>query len=162
MIQLTIEKIPEKIKSCAFTGHREIGEDFSLEKLNKAIDECIIRGCEEFFVGMAKGFDLIAGGEIVKRKKAGEKIKLFACIPYAKQSNSYDEEDKKLYKEILRFADKKIQFFEEYTKWCMATRNEYMADNAEVLIAYLQKERGGTYQTVRTFIKKKKGYIFYL
>ena len=162
MIQCTIESLEEKIDACAFTGHRELGEDFCIEELNKAIDECIKRGCQIFYTGMAKGFDLIAAKEIVKRKKAGVNVRLYACIPYEKQSKSYSDEDKKLYEEILQNADEKKVFFEDYTKWCMMTRNQFMADRADVLIAFLKKEKGGTYQTVKYFIKKKKGYVFYV
>ena len=162
MIQLEIKKLPEKIRSCLFTGHRELKDDFSREKLEKAIDECVKRGCEEFYCGMAKGFDLLAGMEIVKRIKAGKNLKLFACIPYKKQSGSYVDQDKKDYEEILKYAEKTVCLFEEYTPWCMMKRNEYMADRSDVAIAYLNQDKGGTFNTVKYFSKKKQGYVFYV
>lgn len=162
MLQLSIEQIPEKITSCAFTGHRELKRDFSQEKLSEVIDECIRRGCKNFYCGMAKGFDLKAGEEIIKRIKNGQDLKLFACIPYQNQPSAYSEQEKKRYDEILSLCEKKIVFYQTYTKWCMSERNEYMADHADVLIAYLNADKGGTYNTVKYFLKKKKGYVFYL
>ena len=123
-IQMTL--LPERMNACVFTGHREIDSDFSAEKLSQAIDECIARGCVDFYCGMAKGFDLLAGAEILKRKRAGKKVRL-----------TY------------------------YTKWCMMKRNEYMVDRSDVMIAYLNADKGGTFYTVNRFLKRKKGYIFY-
>ncbi len=161
MVQLQIQTLSEKIKSCVFTGHRNISSDFSAEKLENAIDECISRGCVNFYCGMAKGFDLLAGAEILKRKKEGKKVRLIACIPYPEQPKNYDEKSKVLYNEILKNTDEKHVLFKEYTKWCMAKRNEFMVDLSDVMIAYLNADSGGTFYTVKKFLQKKKGYIFY-
>ena len=45
------------LKICAFTGHRELEESFSLEKLRKAVETLVEKGVETFYCGMAKGFD---------------------------------------------------------------------------------------------------------
>lgn len=158
-IQMTL--LPERMNACVFTGHREIDSDFSAEKLSQAIDECIARGCVDFYCGMAKGFDLLAGAEILKRKRAGKKVRLIACIPYPDQPKAYDEKNKALYNEILKNSDEQNLLFTYYTKWCMMKRNEYMVDRSDVMIAYLNADKGGTFYTVNRFLKRKKGYIFY-
>lgn len=163
--QVEIENITnandiKQIKSCAFTGHREIQEDFSLQNLQNAIDECILKGVETFYCGMAKGFDLIAAEEIVKRKQAGKKIKLVACIPYLKQASAYSEEEKTRYDALLSKADERILLNEEYRPYCLLKRDEMMVEQADVLIAYCNKEKGGTAYTVKYFKRKKKGCIF--
>lgn len=155
------EEKPQSAESCLFTGHREIGKDFSKKKLCAAIDECISLGCRTFYCGMAKGFDLLAGQEIVKRKKEGQPLKIVACIPFRGQANSYAMHELKVYNEILNAADETHVLFETYTKWCMSERNKFMADRSDIAIAYLNTDKGGTFNTVKYFCKKKKGYVYY-
>lgn len=156
------EEIPKKIFSCAFTGHRKMEEDFREESFNFALESCLKRGCKTFYCGMARGFDLYAAEKVLKEKETNEKIKLIACIPHPDQSKYFSEEDKLRYAEILKKADEKKVLSNRYTGWCMAKRNEYMADEADVLIAYLNKDEGGTAQTVKYFKRKKKGFVFYV
>ncbi|MFQ7077236.1 MAG: hypothetical protein ACLRSW_04470 [Christensenellaceae bacterium] len=47
MEQLRIETT-EKITSCAFTGHRRLGEDFDPERLKKEIESCVSRESASF------------------------------------------------------------------------------------------------------------------
>ena len=56
-------------KKCAFTGHRQLGEDFSARKLKKEIKKMMEAGVETFYNGMAMGFDLIAAETVLKWKK---------------------------------------------------------------------------------------------
>ncbi len=55
---------------------------------------------------------------------------------------------------MLDSADEKIYVSEEYTKNCMFKRNMFMVDSASVLVAYLNTDRGGTFQTVN-YAKRK-------
>ena len=43
---------------------------------------------------------------------------------------------------------------EHYFRGCMQQRDKYMADRADVLIAYCKKDVGGTAYTVHYFKKK--------
>lgn len=146
----------EIIKNCAFTGHRNLDESFSLEKLCETVQTLVERGVRNFFCGMARGFDLFAAEEVVKQKEKNEKIRLVACVPYYGQEKGYSEEDKKRYVNILRKCDMRLTFCETYYKGCELVRDRYMADQADVLVAYLKKESGGTAYTVEYFQKKHK------
>ena len=148
-------KIEEIRKSCAFTGHREIGEDFSLRSLKKQIKLLIEEGVEIFYNGMARGFDLIAAKAVLSFKNKFPQIKLIACIPCFEQEKGYLAKEKKEYANILKKADEKIMVSKRYFKGCMQLRDRYMADRADVLIAYCKKEYGGTAYTVKYFKNKK-------
>lgn len=162
-IQMRLEvTMPERISSCAFTGHRKLEEDFNAEAFEHAFSTCLQKGCKTFYSGMAAGFDLYAAERVLKEKEKNQEIKLIACIPHERQSQSFLAEDKKRYDSILKKVDEKKVISEEYTKWCMARRNEYMADRADVLIAYLNKDTGGTAYTVKYFKRKQKGFVFYI
>lgn len=158
--QLTFEK--RLIKNCAFTGHRELDIGFSKEKLQETVFELAKKGVENFFCGMAKGFDICAGEAVVNIKETFPNVKLVACVPYYGQEKGYSKEDKNRYLKLLKNCDVKFTFADVYYKGCTLVRDRYMADNADVLVAYLKKKTGGTAYTVGYFEKKypKKEIIF--
>ena len=166
MIQLRIKTEKEEntaVKSCVFTGHRTLEEDFSVTKLKKEIETAILQGIETFYNGMAMGFDLLAAETVLSLKKEYPQVKLIACIPCYKQEKSFTEKDKKRYAEILKKADEKIQLAEEYYRGCMQVRDKYMAERADMMIAYCKKTTGGAAYTVKCFQKlRPEGKIIFL
>ena len=153
--QLTIKTEKENVHACAFTGHRVLPSDFSASYLKEQIILLIERGAEVFYCGMAKGFDLLAGETVLALREEYSHIRLILCIPFYNQEKTFSAEDKKRYAEICKRADERILISENYYKGCLLTRNRYMADNADALIAYLEKDTGGTAYTVRYFQKNK-------
>ena len=148
------------ISSCAFTGHRDLEPDFSAEKLIEAIEKCIERGVKTFYCGMAKGFDMLAAEYVLLKKRQGAEIQLVACIPYPEQSKNFSDEDKGRYNRILNEVDDRYLACEAYRPWCMAQRNNYMVEKADVLIAYCHKDSGGSFNTIKRALQKKKSVIF--
>ena len=154
MEQLTIQ-LNQQMKSCAFTGHRTLDKDFSQKLLKKYVLALIDDGVEIFYTGMAMGFDLIAAETVLSCKKKFPNVRLIACIPYYGQERRFSEKDKDRYAAILKKVDEKVLLSTEYKKSCFLERNRYMCDRADVLVAYLRKEEGGTAYTVRYFQKTK-------
>ena len=144
----------QKILSCAFTGHRELPQDFSVQKLKSVIEKTILQGADTFYNGMAVGFDLLAAEVLLSLKDKYPYVKLVACIPCYQQEKSFSANEKKRYANILQQADEQILLSEKYYRGCMQVRDKYMADNAETLIAYCVKDIGGTAYTVKYFQKK--------
>lgn len=133
--------------TCAFTGHRQLGEDFDRQLLERVITGLVKRGTDTFLCGMARGFDL-AAAEIVLKLKAIYNVKLVACIPYEGQADYFSSSDRESYHNILQYCDEKIVFSKGYNRYCMFARDRYMAENCSVLVCYLRKSSGGTYYTV--------------
>ena len=152
MTQLSI--IENSIKTCAFTGHRILEEDFSLKSLKNEVEKVINRGVETFYVGMAMGFDLCAAEVVISLKRKYKNVRLIACIPCYNQEKNFCMKDKKRYVKILKKAYEQILLSETYYRGCMQKRDIFMADNADILIAYLKKSTGGTAFTVNYFTKK--------
>lgn len=152
MIQLSM--LENQIKTCAFTGHRVVEEDFSLKTLKKEVENIVKRGVETFYVGMAMGFDLYAAEVVLSLKRKYKNLKLIACIPCYNQEKNFTLKDKKRYVKILKKVDEQTLISQTYYRGCMQKRDMYMADNADVLIAYLRKPTGGTAFTVNYFTKK--------
>ena len=153
--QLTIEETAPKKTACAFTGHRVLEGDFSKRKLKQEIKKCIENGVEVFYNGMAMGFDLLSAETVLSLKKKYPFVKLIACVPCYNQEKSFTEEDKKRYCKILKKADETVVLSPYYYNGCMQNRNRYMADRADILIAYCNAETGGAAYTVKYFQKTK-------
>ena len=161
-IYISTQNEQENLKTCAFTGHREFLENFSKEKLEKEIENLVEKGVSTFYCGMAIGFDLLAGETVVKLKEKYPFLKLVACIPFYNQEERFSKADKKRYCELLKYCEEKVLISNSYYRGCLQNRNKYMADRADVLLAYCQKEKGGAAFTVKYFQKKypQKQIIF--
>ena len=146
--------LTNQIKTCAFTGHRELPSNFPKENLEKCVHALVEKGVFLFYCGMAKGFDLLAAETVIKEKEKNKEIKLVACIPCFGQEKSYSQKDKERYLQIIKNTDEKIIFGESFQKWKFLERNRFMADNADVLVAFVSKKTGGTAYTVSYFEKK--------
>lgn len=156
MQQLRIKTEKEEntaIKSCVFTGHRILEDDFSKKRLKIVVQAAIEQGVDTFYNGVAMGFDLIAAEIVLSLKKKYSHVKLIACIPCYNQEKNFSEKDKKRYAAVLKKADEKVLLSEEYYKGCMQARDKYMAERAELMIAYCKKATGGAAYTVKCFQK---------
>lgn len=142
--------------TCAFTGHRDVGEDLDIQILEELIKTLIDGGTETFLDGMARGFDLIAAETVLKMKKEFPNIRLIACVPCRGQEKYFCEEDKKKYYSVLESCDEIKILSEKYYKGCMLTRNRFMVDNCSKVIAYERNGDGGTDYTVGYAAKKEK------
>ena len=158
MEQMAFRQLNKECTSCVFTGHRELGEEFTskTEKTLKAeIERLINLGVTHFYCGMAMGFDLLAAEKVLSWKKKYPSVKLIACLPCEEQEKYFSLKDKKRYAKILKNSDEVLLLSNVYYKGCMLARDRYMADRADCMIAYCRKQTGGTAYTVKYFQKKK-------
>lgn len=142
-----------KETAVAVSGHRFLQEDFNKELLEKVFIELIEKGYDTFLVGMAVGFDM-ACFKVLEKLRKENPIKIVACIPCLKQSLKYSFYQKLEYSRMVKSADQKIVLQEEYDNYCMLRRNDFMINNASVLVAYIRKNTGGTAYTVRKATQK--------
>ena len=141
--------------ACVFTGHRELGKDFSKRKLKKEVEKAIQSGVKVFYSGLAWGFDLTACEIVLSLKKKYENVRLIGCIPCLGQSNFFAEAEKKRYDDVLKKLDENVLVSDRnYYKGCMHKRNTYMCDKADMMITYCKTDTGGTAFTVKYFQKK--------
>ena len=163
MKQLSIFQEEKQIKTCVFTGHRELGSDFSKKKLKDEIKGLILQGVDTFLCGMAIGFDLLAAETVLSLKRKNPQIRLVACIPCIGQEKYFSKADQKRYVSALQKADEKVVLSDSYYKGCMQVRDKYMAERGDVMLAYCKKQDGGTAYTVRCFKKlHPNGEIIFL
>lgn len=134
--------------SVCITGHRAVEKDITKEYVEKYLKSLVERDFTTFYVGMALGFDTLCF-KILEKIREQKKIKIVACIPCPSQPERFSFSQKKEYFRMIESADEKVILSQEYTPYCMQKRNQYMVDNSGVVLAYLRKSSGGTYNTVR-------------
>lgn len=141
-----------KENTCCFTGHRtnDLPKNTKslYQALYRAIDELIKQGVTNFIAGGATGFDTMAALAVIDFKQQNRKIKLTLYLPCKGQESNRSRLEKEIYYFIYSQADEVVFISEQYSGGCMHKRNRAMVDNSIYCIAYLNKEKGGTFYTV--------------
>ena len=144
-------------RAAAFTGHRNIEKseyDALAKRLFLTVDALYREGVYTYYCGGALGFDTVAAVTVLNMKAHYPHLRLVMAIPCPEQSAYWSAADKALYESILRRADECVTLSPHYTRDCMMKRNRYMVDHAELLIAYVKRETGGSAAT-RRYAQKK-------
>ena len=146
---------------CCFTGHRKLHIDSKLrEVLSGVIDTAIVDGCTDFYCGMALGADMCVAEILAEKMKENPSLHFHAVLPCPEQDLKWTEKEKMHYEKILSHASSKTIISPFYTKTCMLTRNRFMVDNSERVIAIWNgTHRGGTAYTVR-YAKSEEKEIY--
>ena len=155
-------------KTCCCTGHRPKGFPFKygtdLKKHNEylnALEEKIKLaitdyGVTNFISGMALGVDLDFA-EIVLKLRDKYPITLECAIPDVNQTLKWNDKDKQRYTALLERADEKHYISGRNAADAMLTRNRYMVDKSDLVIAIFNgNERGGTLYTINYAKKQNK------
>lgn len=143
----------KKEQSVTFTGHRFIPYA-KLPILKVALQNVIIelyaKGYNNYYCGMAMGFDLLSAEAVLSLKAEYKALRLIAVVPYRNQDERFSFADKKRYQSILNRTDETILLGENYHQGCLLRRNDYMLALSSQVIAYFDGEnKGGTFYTCR-------------
>ncbi|MBQ8808058.1 MAG: DUF1273 family protein [Clostridia bacterium] len=146
---------------CCFTGHRPehllwiSKEDTDRcqklkETLSDVIDSAINDGYTDFYCGMARGIDTYAAEAIIDKMQNNKNLRLHAVLPCPDQQLNWPQKDKDRFEKILAKTSTKTIISPLYTDTCMLSRNRFMVDNSDRLIAVWNGFfKGGTAYTVR-------------
>ena len=146
-------------KICCFTGHRKItalSQKEMLSRIEKKLIELIEdKDFTDFRAGGARGFDSLAALTVLNLKQKYPHIKLHLFLPCKGQERQYSPIEKHIYYYTIAHADSVKYIQENYSEGVMFARNRALVDGADLCIAYLEKLKGGTYQTVNYAQKNK-------
>lgn len=163
LAQLTEED--KRKKRCCFTGHRP-------QKLTRPVDDikvdleneilkAIADGYNTFITGMALGTDIWAGRIVVRLKDRFPDLKLIAVVPFPGFSDTWDEEWREKYEQLLENADLVKTICPEYSEAAYQLRNQWMVDHSNRVIAVYDGKAGGTRNTIN-YARKNKVWVKYL
>lgn len=135
----------------SFTGHREFDRERFEGALYRRILELASSTPITFWSGMAVGFDLSAAEAVLKARDWGADVRLNCVVPYVGQSLFFNDADTERYESIIRRANRVITLAEEYHRDVFFRRNDYLIEQADMLIAYFNGNfsSGGTAYTIR-------------
>ena len=142
-----------KMKRCCFAGHKDVGSKFNTNNMkNKIIELIENESVREFWVGNYGSFDAYSSAVIRELKEIYKDIKLELVIPYLTKSiMEYKEEYYNKYDNIL-LANIPEKTPKQYR---IIKANEYMVNNSDYLICYINHSWGGAAKTLE-FANKKK------
>ena len=144
-----------EIYRVSFIGHRTLYNTKDVECALEEIISDLIRDREyvEFYVGRNGDFDISVASAVKRaQKKYGkENSSLILVLPYRVKDEYLLSE---FYDDINLPVDKKTHF-----KLAISKRNEWLVDNSDLLVAYVEREYGGAYTTMKYAKKQVKNII---
>lgn len=160
-------------KICCVTGNRpqkfpwEYGEGEKHKKylsdMRVLVKNLIEQGYHYFLSGGALGVDQDFAETVLSFKKDRSDISLEIAVPCKTQAAWWSKAEQRRYNAILERADLVTVLSENYTRFCMQKRNEYMVKKSDIVIAFWNGEKeGGTWNTITYAQKTSKSMKIYL
>lgn len=128
------DKLPDKKTGYILPNPTYIKICRETEKILKELkpDKCIS--------GMALGYDSYCANICIKLG-----IPFIAAVPFKDQDKVWPDSSKRIYHKLLSKAESVVIVSEgEYSAEKLQIRNEWMVDNANILLACWNKSKGGT------------------
>ena len=156
--------MPERKKSCCFTGHRpgKLPWGYKEEdprccdlkrRIYDAAEAAYEEGFRHFLCGMAQGCDQYFCECVLALREKHEDITIEAAIPCPEQADAWPEQEKQRYRRLVEACSYETVVSSHYTPYCMQRRDRYMVDHAALVIAVFDATSGGTRYTIDYAIK---------
>ena len=148
-------------KRCAFTGYRPQKMPFGFDeddprcidfknRLKNTIHALYDMGYKHFISGGALGMDMFAAEAVVELREQHPEIILEMVSPFDTQAAKWSPEHQARHERLFELADITTATGHQYTKGAMFTRNRYLVNNADLLLAAYDGQPGGTAMTIQT------------
>ena len=138
---------------CAFFGHRDLfgyTEQIS-SALKKILIDLIENGVDTFYVGSYGAFDILSGRVLSELKETYPQIQVILILAYAKELNTSRCYFQDFYLPLdVEVAPKRA---------CIVKRNQWVIQQADVIISFVKYPMGGAYNAVQYAQKKNKRII---
>lgn len=134
---------------CTFAGHSFVFSATAEKRLKEEIEAFLADTAEAtFYVGGRGEFDSMAAAAVRNAKAAhrDKKIQIYLIEPYLHANLNRDKEyNEKLYDGII-IPEELIGV---HPKAAIQKRNCWMVDQADLLLAYVYRDYGGAYKTLK-------------
>ena len=132
-----------------FWGHRKA--EGELTKILRAL--CESKACVEINIGRNGEFDVWAASAVKRLQKAvgEERLSLTLVLPYPCRDLVYYEE---YYDSVIIVEGKGV-----HPKRAITLKNRFMVEQADLVIGYVEREKGGAYAALQYAKKLNKPFI---
>ena len=136
-------------------GHRDFGGHRKAEpELAKILRElCASKGGVEIYIGRNGEFDVFFASVVKRLQKAlgEEMLSLTLVLPYGYRDLAYYE---KYYDSVIIIEGKGV-----HPKRAITLKNRFMVEQADLVIGYVEREKGGAYAALKYAEKLNKPLI---
>lgn len=135
-----------------FCGHREVREPEKVRNwLYVTVEGLILEGADCFYLGGYGQFDTMAANIVRELKGKYPHIRSVLTLPYLDREYDVSGYDESIYPPLENVP----------RRYAISKRNEYMIDNADIVVAYVVYGFGGASKTLRYAERKHKRIIRY-
>ena len=135
-----------------FCGHGEFYGDEAVKRwLRETVEALILRGADDFLLGGYGGFDACAASVVWELKQAHPHIRSTLVLPYLGRKVDAAKYDDTFYPPLEKVPK----------RFAISKRNEYMVNEADIVVAYVNHSWGGAATTLAYAKRKGKEIINY-
>lgn len=148
------------IYTVSFFGHRELDNPFLIEEpLEQIVRELILsKEYVDFLIGRNGTFDYVAASVIhrVKNQLDLGNSSLILVLPYKTAEYRHCEDKLRDYYDDIEICK---QATDSYYKAAFQKRNMEMVSRSDLVVCYIEREKGGAYNTYKYAKKMEKNII---
>ena len=139
------------IMTVTFCGHSNLYDSDGTigAKLVEVLEQLVAEGADQFYLGGYGSFDALAAKTVKDLQKAHPQIHSTLVLPYL--NRQYNE---KLYDDTTYPPLEEVP-----RRYAISRRNEWMVDQADVVVSYVDHGWGGAAKTLEYAQRKKKRII---
>ncbi len=144
---------------CTFFGHREVLQSDIEARLDAEIERLLKTDNEfQFMTGGMGQYDNMAAKAVraAKRRHPNKRITLVLVLPYMTNRLNTDKEYCKLYYDRVIIPEEADA---AHYKAAIQIRNRWMADKADMVIAYVYRNFGGAFASIKYAEKRGKPVV---
>ena len=135
-----------------FCGHGDFYGDEDVKRwLRDTVEALILRGADDFLLGGYGGFDACAASVVWELKRQYPAIRSTLVLPYLDRTVDAKKYDGTLYPPLEKVP----------RRFAISKRNEYMVNEADIVVAYVTHDWGGAAATLAYAQRKRKEIINY-
>lgn len=142
-------------KICCFFGHRDAPDTLADEIYTAAEELVLLEGVTTFLVGGHGNFDFLAAQMVGRLRQVYPHIRLVLVAAYPSALRSQRVREGAFDDAFVPETLTRVPF-----KAAIVLRNRWMAEQADVVIAFVHRTTGGAYTAVSYARKKGKSVLF--
>lgn len=148
------------VYTVCFFGHRQLDDFMGIEhRLEKLLRELLAeKEYVEFLVGRNGEFDQLAASTVLRLKRTvrDDNNALVLVLPYLTTEYTNNRDSFEKYYDEIEICETAVG---KYFKSFFQTRNREMVNRSDLVVCYIERQKGGAYQTVQYAKKQGKKII---